>query len=219
VGRLKVFRYNLNKTTRRFLGIERPKRSYIPKRWKLVERNKQGNIVVAWTTDRYLAFDVDMKSGKKVIAWADEYGELHDLGSPLVMLSSEENQTDLEGNTDVNNYFVIFGKDGLNWEEICWHYGEAYRLGMINKKALDFRQLGTITLRYNLKNARKPYPTIVHFRKNGDSSGCMEYLRFWTANRYDGIIECSKESDKTSVPIDWTDWKDTTKELKGDGGD
>ena len=60
---------------------------------------------------------------------------------------------------------------------------------MINKKALAFRELGTITLRYNSKNARKPYPTIVHYHKNGDSSGVLEYLQFWTANRYDGMEE------------------------------
>jgi hypothetical protein len=191
VGRLKVFRYVLKKKTRRLLGIEKPKRSYTPKRWKLIERTRRGNMVVAYTTNRYLAFDVDFRSGKKVIAWADSYGDFHHLGSNLVMKSSEEDQTDLEGNTDVNNYFVFFGKDGLNWEEIDWHYREASRLGMINKRALDFRELGTITLRYNAKNARKPYPTIVHYHRNGDRSGVMEYLRFWTANRYDGIEEGS----------------------------
>lgn len=116
----------------------------------------EGNVVLGYTSDTLLMLDCDLKREDEVKEFAREYAEFHDLGSALVMITSDTGQLDLLG-TPVKNYCIIFGKV-LDWEEIRWHINECLRLGMINRAFAVLRDFGSITIRVNPKNRRIPYP-------------------------------------------------------------
>lgn len=134
-----------------------------------MSRNK-GNVVLGFTSDNYLMLDCDSQIEPDVIWFAKAYAKEYGLGSALVMKSSE------------GNYFIIFGKR-VSWEEVKWHVGEAYRLGMVNEEFADVRQFGTVTIRVNAKNKEKPHPTIVAYFDNGDDTGIWEFIDRWVMCR------------------------------------
>jgi hypothetical protein len=141
----------------------------------------EGNVVLGHTSNSVLMLDCDLKRDDEVVEFGKEYSKFHDLGSVLVMKTSENGQVDLYGKP-LANYCIIFGKI-LDWEEIRWHVQEAYRLGMVKKDFLALRDFGFITIRVNAKNDRIPYPRIVYYFSNGDRRGVMGFLRHWVMCR------------------------------------
>jgi len=136
-----------------------------------------GNVVIGFTTDTHLMLDCDLKREAVVVEFAREYGAFQDLGSSLVMKTSEDGQVDLFGER-LCNYCIVFGKP-LSWDEIKWHVQEAYKLGIVNKSFTALRQFGSITIRVNAKNDSIPFPKLVTYFDNGDDIGIMSFLRFW----------------------------------------
>jgi len=137
----------------------------------------EGNVVIGFTSNSILMLDCDNKRLGEVVKFAREYAKFHDLGSALVMKTSESKQLDLSLKP-LANYCIIFGRV-LSWEEIRWHIQEAYRLGMVDRKFLEMRKFHYITIRVNAKNLEKPAPKIVYYFHNGDSTGIIEFLTFW----------------------------------------
>jgi hypothetical protein len=121
--------------------------------------------------------DCDLKREEEVIEFAEEYAKFHDLGSALVMKTSDSTQVDLSFRK-LENYSIIFGKV-LSWEEIRWHVNEANRLGIVDRKFTALREFGYITIRANAKNEDIPHLEIVHRFENGDDTGVKDYLDFW----------------------------------------
>jgi hypothetical protein len=103
----------------------------------------------------------------------------------IIFLSSKTDEVDEYGNA-LNNYFIIFGK-ALSWKEILWHIGQACEHGIVNEQFLEMRKLGRVGLRVNAKNFSKSYPKFDYYFSNGDNTGCLEYARFWIANRGVGM--------------------------------
>ncbi|MEM2111348.1 MAG: hypothetical protein QXX08_05670 [Candidatus Bathyarchaeia archaeon] len=150
---------------------------------------KEGNVVVAYTSDSVLMLDCDLKREDEVIEFAREYAKFHDLGSALVMKTSESTQVDLYGKT-LGNYCIIFGRI-LTWDEIKWHVKEAFRLGMVNKGFVIIRKFGSITIRVNAKNDKIPPPTPVYYFSNGDKEGrkgIWAFLKHWAMCRKLGKV-------------------------------
>ena len=142
-----------------------------------VKEDVEGNVVIGFTNNNILMLDCDGKEEEEVITFAREYAKFHDLGSALVMKTSESKQLTLDLKP-LNNYCIIFGKI-LSWEEIKWHIQEAYRLGMVDEAFVAIREYGYITIRVNAKNKEKPPPKKVYYFQNGDDTGIKEFLRFW----------------------------------------
>lgn len=136
-----------------------------------------GNVVLAYQSDCVLMLDCDLKREDEVIEFAKEYAKFHDLGSALVMKTSENGQVDLFGEP-LANFCIIFGKV-LSWEEIRWHIREAYRLGMVKKDFTALRDFGFITIRVNAKNNKIPHPKIVYYFPKGDNRGVKGFLKHW----------------------------------------
>lgn len=139
--------------------------------------NVEGNVVIGFTSNSILMLDIDKKERQEVIAFAREYAKFHDLGSALVMLTSNSKQLTLNLRP-LKSFSVIFGRI-LSWEEIKWHIQEAYRLGMVDEAFIAIREFGYITIRVNAKNLEKPAPRIIYYFPNGDNTGIIEFLKFW----------------------------------------
>lgn len=154
-----------------------------------VKHRREGNVVLAWTTDCFLALDCDLKREDEVTEFEEEYSEVQSLGSSLVAKTSDSSQVDLFGNR-LNNYCIIFGKR-LTWEEIQWHIDECFRLGIINRGFHKLRKFGSITIRVNAKNDKIPPPAIVRYFSNGDSrkdrEGVIRFLEHWVRCRKEGM--------------------------------
>ena len=140
-----------------------------------------GNVVLAYTSDRVLMLDCDLKREDEVIEFAKVYAKFHDLGSAVVFKTSDTPQVDLFGN-HLGNYCSVFGKT-LSWDEVQWHVKEAYRLGMVNKGFTALRQFGSITIRVNSKNDKIPPPKPIYYFRNGDRTGVMAFTRHWVMCR------------------------------------
>ena len=123
----------------------------------VLSMSDDGNVVLAYTSDCLLMLDVDLKRQDETVEFAREYTLAQDLGSALVMMTSDIGQLDLELKP-LKSFCVIFGKCPLDWEEIKWHLTEARRLGMIQRSFLALRKFGYITIRVNAKNNRISYP-------------------------------------------------------------
>jgi len=146
------------------------------------KHSREGNVVLAWTTECYLALDCDMKAKEEVVKFAEEYSKVQSLGNSLVARTSYGNgQVDLFWNK-LNNYCIIFGKR-LTWEEIKWHLDECFRLGIINRGFRKLRKFGSITIRVNAKNNKIPKPAIVRYFSNGhrkkDREGVKRFFEHW----------------------------------------
>jgi hypothetical protein len=138
----------------------------------------EGNVVIGITSDAYLMLDCDQKREQEVIKFSEEYTLFHDLGSSLVMKSSEDGQVDLT-DEKLGHYFIVFGAT-LNWDAVYWHVQEAYRLGMVNKAfAMVCKNSQRITLRLNAKNDKIPPPTIVSYFEHGEFTGVHSFLKDW----------------------------------------
>jgi len=120
-----------------------------------------GNIVVGFTTNTFLMLDADLQTEERVVEWAREYTRLYELGSVLIMKTSDSLQLDLYGNK-LYNFCIIFGQP-LGWQEIILHIENAYREGIVNKYFREMRYLGVITERVNRKNNRINYPKIFKY--------------------------------------------------------
>jgi hypothetical protein len=147
-------------------------------------RDKQGNVVLAFTNSCFLMLDCDIKRKEEVIEFSREYSKLHNLGSSAVWKTSDSSQVDLFGNP-LANYCVIFGKI-LSWDEIKWHVQEAYRLGMVNKGFVIIRKFGSITIRVNSKNDKIPPPMPIAYFSNGGKKarkGVIAFIRHWVMCR------------------------------------
>lgn len=143
------------------------------------EHSREGNVVLAWTTDCFLALDCDWKRKGEVVKFAKEYPKAQSLGSSLVLKTSDSGgQIDLFGNK-LNNYCIIFGRR-ITWEEAKWHIDECYRLGIIDRGFHKLRKFGSITIRVNAKNNKIPKPAIVRYFSNGhrkkDREGVKRFL-------------------------------------------
>jgi len=147
-----------------------------------------GNIVIGYMTDEFLMLDCDLKREDELIEFAKEYTKLYDLGSVLIMKTSDTSQIDLFGNR-LGNYCIIFGKK-LDWNEIKWHIQQAYKIGIVNKGFLAMRKFGTITIRVNAKNNKIPYPKIVYYYSYGngkeDKIGIWTFMKFWATLKKEG---------------------------------
>jgi len=144
-----------------------------------VKEDVEGNVVIGFSNNNILMLDCDGKEEEEVITFAREYAKFHDLGSALVIKTSETKQLSLNLRP-LANYCIIFGRV-LSWEEIKWHIQEAYRLGMVDEKFAEMRNYSNlITIRVNAKNKEKPPPEFVHYFHNGDDTGIIEFLRFWS---------------------------------------
>jgi len=153
-------------------------------------KGKSGNVVIGYTTDSHLCLDCDLKPEDEVIAFSKEYAKFHNLGSSLVMETSDgKGQMDLLGRR-LKNFCIIFGKI-MSWEEVKWHIQEAYRLGMVHRNFLIMRKIDKITIRVNSKNGKKPAPKIIHYFSNGDRRGAMGFLRHWKMCKSLGRNKCT----------------------------
>lgn len=152
---------------------------------------KEGNVVLAYTSDSQLMLDCDIKIQDKVIQFSREYGKFHDLGSSAVFKTSDSSQVDLFGNR-LGNYCIIFGKV-LSWDEVKWHVHEAYRLGMVNKGFTALRKFGSITIRVNSKNNKIPPPRPISYFSNGDDTGVLEFIDHWVMCRKMGRLEYEQD--------------------------
>ena len=146
----------------------------------------EGNVVIGYTSDCTLMLDCDDVREEVVIPLAEEYAKFHDLGSVLVMLSSDKGQMDLDLRL-LKNFSIHFGKH-LDWREIMWHIQEALRLELIDEAFAKIREFGSITIRVNAKNDEIPPPKIFRYFSNGDDTGIMEFLDFWVMCRKMGRI-------------------------------
>jgi hypothetical protein len=153
--------------------------------------DESGNIVVGYTSDSILMLDVDFKPQKEVIEFAKEYTEFHDLGSVLIIRTSESSQVDLFGN-QLGNFCIIFGRI-LPWEETKWHIKEAYRLGMVKKNFLVMREIDLITIRVNAKNSEIPHPEVVYYLQKRTVKGVYKFLEYWIWHRNLGLKKVDVE--------------------------
>ena len=71
--------------------------------------NKDGNVVLAYTTYSHLMLDCDLKREDDVKEFAKKYAKFHDLGSAAVFKTSDTPQVDLSGKR-LGNYCIIFGR-------------------------------------------------------------------------------------------------------------
>jgi hypothetical protein len=138
---------------------------------------REGNVVLAFTSDIFLMLDCDIKREDDVTKFSKRYPEHHDLGSSAVFKTSDTPQVDLFGER-LGNYCIIFGKK-ISYDEIVWHVQEAYRLGMVNKGFTDMRHIGSITIRVNAKNNKIPPPRPICYFSNGDDTGIMKFIDHW----------------------------------------
>lgn len=143
-----------------------------------MDRLPEGNVVVAYCSDTVLMLDIDNQTKEVVKDFATKYAKFHNLGSILIMKTSERGQLDLLGNK-LESFAVIFGKCPLGWEEIQWHVTEARRLGMIERSFLKLRKFGYITIRVNPKNNKTPCPRISYYHRSGDRTGIFRYIRLY----------------------------------------
>jgi len=137
----------------------------------------KGNVVIGFTSQGYLMLDCDEKRENEVVKFSEEYAVFHNLGSSLVMKSSEDGQVDLSGDK-LGHFFIIFGR-ALNNDAILWHLREACRLGFTNKRFVEANKYGNITLRLNAKNDKILHPTVLHYFDNGEKAGVVTYLKDW----------------------------------------
>lgn len=144
-------------------------------------RDREGNVVLGYTSSSILMLDCDLKREDEVIEFAKEYAKFHKLGSVAVFKTSDTPQVDLFGNR-LGNYCIIFGKP-ISWDEIQWHVQEAYRLGIVNKSFTALRQFGSITIRVNSKNDKIPPPKPIFYFRNGDNRGVMAFTKHWVMCR------------------------------------
>lgn len=155
-----------------------------------VKHRREGNVVLAWMNDCFLALDCDLKREEEVTEFAKEYSKVQSLGTSLVAKTSDSGgQVDLFRNK-LDNYCIVFGKR-LTWEEIQWHIDECYRLGIINKGFRALRKFGSITIRVNAKNDKIPPPAIVRYFSNGDGKkdreGVIRFLEHWIRCKNEGM--------------------------------
>jgi hypothetical protein len=153
-----------------------------------------GNVVIGYTSDCTLMLDCDNVRAEVVIPLVEEYAKFHDLGSVLVMLSSDKGQMDLDLRL-LKNFSIIFGKH-LNFREIKWHIQEALRLELIDEAFAKIREFGSITIRVTAKNDSIPPPKIFRYFSNGDDTGIMEFLEFWAMCRKMGRLEYEREKNQ-----------------------
>jgi hypothetical protein len=139
--------------------------------------NDNGNLVIGFSTDNLLMLDCDLKTKNEVIEFAKKYSKFHDLGSALVIKTSDSNKIDQFGNR-LENFAVVFGKR-ISREEKIWHINECYILKIINKEFAETRDFPSTSMRANAKNSRKSHPEILYFFENGDDFGVRKYLEFW----------------------------------------
>ncbi len=139
-----------------------------------IKPSKEGNVVLGYTSSNFLMLDVDDQPEWLVTRFAKQYAKFHNLGSVLVLRTSESCKTDLFGNR-LGNYCIIFGKP-LDWKEIQWHINETKRLGIINRSFAKLREFGSITIRVNAKNNEIPPPEIIKFYYNGDMNGIVRFI-------------------------------------------
>jgi hypothetical protein len=170
--------------------------------------HKQGNIVLAFTSDTILMLDCDLKRENELIEFSTEFTKFHKLGSVLIMRTSESYQVDLFGER-LGNYCIIFGKI-LSWMEIKWFVQESYRLAMVNKGFVIIRKFGSITIRVNSKNNEIPSPEPVYYFPNGDNKGVKEFLEDWAWKKNLGLKKVDIE-DLTEDKL-----KEIEKEVKSE---
>lgn len=140
-----------------------------------------GNVVIGFSTSSNLILDIDFQAEETVFEFAKEYAKFHDLGSSVVLKTSDKYRTDLFCNK-LGKYCVVFGKY-LGWEEIRWHILEARRLGMIERTVVIMTQFGDITERANAKNKDTPPPRLIKFFANGDMHGIRDYVSYLNRNK------------------------------------
>ncbi len=138
--------------------------------------SKEGNIVIGFCSEKFLMLDLDLHTEAVVKKFVKSYSRFHELGSVLLLRTSDSAQRDLFGN-ELNKYAAVFGRT-LRWEEIMWHLTECRRLGMIERSFLKLRKFGFITIRVNAKNDKTPPPKVVALYNLGDMSGIVEFEEF-----------------------------------------
>jgi hypothetical protein len=139
------------------------------------------SVVLGYTTSDYLMLDADNKR-PDVARWAEKYARKNELGTTLIMLTSDKGQYDLFGNR-LYNFAIIFG-NRIPWQEIMMHIRNALKAKIVDKKFVKMRFQGFITERINKKNNQVLRPKIFRYitpkkRKKGDNEGCFEYLKWW----------------------------------------
>jgi hypothetical protein len=143
----------------------------------------EGNVVLGFSTSCNLILDIDYQAEDIVLEFAKEYSKFHDLGSSVVLKTSDKYRTDLFGNK-LGKYCAVFGKY-IDWEEIRWHIKEARRLGMIERTVVIMTRFGDITERANAKNKDTPPPKLIKFFPNnhGDMHGIRDYVSYLNRNK------------------------------------
>lgn len=147
-------------------------------------RNREGNVVLAYTSSSILMLDCDLKTEEEVREFARDYALEQDLGSVAVWKTSDTAQVDLFGYR-LGNYCIIFGKI-ISWDEVKWHVQEAFRNKMVNKGFVIIRKFGSITIRVNSKNDKIPPPMPISYFRNGGKKarrGVMAFTRHWVMCR------------------------------------
>ena len=137
-----------------------------------------GIVIVGYTTDCYLMIDADNKLPEEVTKWAADLTKEYNLGSVLIMKTSEHGQTDLNGKK-LLNFAIVFGEK-LPFQEIKQYVEKAYRDGIVDKKFWKMRFQGITTERVTRKSASISHPKVFRYIPNGTHEGCFDYLKWWT---------------------------------------
>jgi hypothetical protein len=157
--------------------------------------SEKGNVVIGFCSDNILMLDLDLHTEETAKAFVKSYSKFHNLGSVLLLKTSDSKQIDLFRNK-LNKYSAIFGKV-LVWEEVLWHINETRRLGMVERSFANLRKFGFITIRVNAKNDKTPPPKVIAYYQSGDNRGILCFLEFRKAFKDIGKINSKSQTSET----------------------
>jgi len=143
---------------------------------------EEGDVVVAYTREDTLMLDIDEQLESRVVNFGQRYSKCYKhLGGYIILETSKTPKVDLFGNR-FGNYCVIFGKH-LKWEEIVWHIEECRGMGIINEDFARIRMFGSITIRVNPKNDKKPALKVIHSNYGEDDEAIESFLEYYEMNK------------------------------------
>lgn len=137
------------------------------------------SVVIGFSSKDILMLDCDSINPNKLIHWSiTKARELH--SSVLINLTSVNKQLTIDQQKLPDSYSVVFGRK-MSETKQKFIINEALKDGIVNLKFARMREhTGFITLRINAKTPEKGHPVPFHYIPNGDQTGVMEFLDFWS---------------------------------------